>query len=555
MKNKAFIKITFLLLLGVVFTHYGCKKIVTDDLTINVNTDVLVSPTAILFENAKSGATKQPTNFTLEISGKDADKVLSAIGNKTFEVQNGFIYLNLVKGVNPTVENPIVFQIKGKASGFEPFMKDVVISSNEEQLFNIKLIEVGNLPKGLIEEKTTATLQNGVFTKQEVIKTSVDENTSNSTKLTIDPGTTMKDINGEIITSSKLDVNVRYFDPTTEAIDVFPGGLNPQNVLDKNGNKIEGGVQFISSGLMQIEMKANEKIVKNFSKPISAEMQLSPNDANPFTGEKFKQGDTIPLWSRNDITGQWKAEGTADVVNENGKLVAKFKIGHLSAWNLDFRCWMPSTAIPLDVILTTKTGEFKTGNIEATMYTQAGSYITYNSLGSVYDQQVSRLPFTPSGVKVYIEFINYDNGQKIRTDLFDPTTKGKLYVDLSSILEPELVNISLKYTVKCTNNKFTPKGRTFITITDLVTNRRKIISTPDAKSSTISDNLKFSLINNREYRVETIGLDGKIISYQTIFNKSNLTYSKLNGFTVNKLIFNNATQTVEVDVSYITTKC
>ena len=67
MKNKAFIKITFLLLPGVVFTHYGCKKIVTDDLTINVNTDVLVSPTAILFENAKSGATKQPTNFTLEI--------------------------------------------------------------------------------------------------------------------------------------------------------------------------------------------------------------------------------------------------------------------------------------------------------------------------------------------------------------------------------------------------------------------------------------------------------------------------------------------------------
>jgi hypothetical protein len=555
MKNKAFIKITFLLLLGVVFTHYGCKKIVTDDLTINVNTDVLVSPTAILFENAKSGATKQPTNFTLEISGKDADKVLSAIGNKTFEVQNGFIYLNLVKGVNPTVENPIVFQIKGKASGFEPFMKDVVISSNEEQLLNIKLIEEGNLPKGLIEEKTTATLQNGVFTKQEVIKTSVDDNTSNYTKLTIEPGTTMKDINGEIITGSKLDVNVRYFDPTTEAIDVFPGGLNPQNVLDEKGNEIEGGVNFISSGLMQIEMKANDKIVKNFSKPISAEMQLSPHEANPFTGEKLKQGDTIPLWSRNDITGQWKAEGTADVVYDNGILVAKFKINHLSSWNLDFVCWMPTSAIPLDVIFTTKTGESKTGNIRATMYTQNGSYITYNHFGSVKDQQVSRLPFTPNGVTVYLELTNYENGKKFKTELFNPTTKGKVYVDLTSILQTELVNVSLKYTIKCTNNKFTPKGRTFITITDLLTNSRKIISTPSMKSNTISENLKFSLVNNREYKIETIGLDGKIISYQTIFNKSNLTYSKLNGFTVNKLIFNNETQTVEADVSYITTKC
>ncbi len=158
---------------------------------------------------------------------------------------------------------------------------------------------------------------------------------------------------------------------------------------------------------------------------------------------------------------------------------------------------------------------------------------------------MSRLPFTPSSVIVYIEFINYDNGEKIISDLFDPTTKGKLYVDLTSIIEPDLVNISLKYTVKYTDNNFTPKGRTFITITDLVTNFRKIIRTPDANYRTISDNLQISLINNREYRIETIGLDDKIISYQTILNKSNLTYSKLNGFTVNKFIFNNATQTVE----------
>lgn len=554
MRNLYF-RIVLLISVSFSLIFSSCKKNPLDNLQIAVNTDVFSSPTAILFENAVENAKNQPSNFKITISGKDKDKVLSVLGNKTFNVENGYIFLNLEKGTLPTPESPIMFKITGTSPGFEPFSQEIKITDAGEQKFNFKMIEIGNLPNGIIEKKSYLGLSIGTFSSQQIIETDTDENTQNKTKLTIPAGTIIKDKNGDEIKSSNVDVRIRYFDPNTQAIDVFPGGLNPQDVLDENGKQIEGGVNFISSGLMQIQMKAGDKIVKNFSKPISAEMELRADQSNPITEEILKEGDSIPLWSRDDETGQWKSEGVAKVVSSNGKLVAKFEMNHLSSWNLDFVYYYGGNPTPLNIVFDAP-WEGYSGNFKISMYS-GNNYITGSYLGSVKNGTVSILKPTPKLNSVYLVISDYESGKQIKTETFNPTTKGTIRIDVNSCLIKDLITISLKYTIKCTNDMIKPNSGVFLTITDLETNKRKIIRAPSVKSGSVTDRLEMRLKDKGRYKIETIGLDGSVISYESILDISNLTYdkNKLNGFTIDKLEYNPTTKKIEADVSYITSKC
>lgn len=553
MKNKFYFVLSITLLVGLIAIPLSCKKKPFDDLTVSVNTDVFTAPTAILFENAKAGATKQPGDFTMTVSGQDADKVLSVLATKTYKVQNGYIFLNMAQGLNPTPENPIVFKISGTAPGFESFTKDIIITSKEEQKFNVKMIETGNLPAGMVEHKTEVTLSSGTFTSNEIIETVGDANTSNTAKMEIQAGTTMKDKNGTVLTGGKVSVKVNYFDPRTEAVEVFPGGLTPQDVLDSTGKKIEGGVQFISAGLMQIEMKVGSSTVAEFSKPVAAEMVLDEKQENPMTGEKLVEGDKIPLWSRNDETGQWKHEGDAIVVSKNGALVAEFEMNHLSSWNLDF-FYGTTTSKKLDIVFDAD-WVTSTGDCSVYMYAKDGSYIAGSYQGGIKNGDINTMDNTPNVASVYLVITDWNSGKSITTENFDPQTKGTIHVDVNSFNETGLVTIALKYNVKCTKNKIKPNSGTFITLTDLVTNRRTIYRLPAITSALTTDNLKVRLRNNRSYKVETVGLDGSVISYESLLNTANLTYTNLKGFTVDKLIYNSTSNTVEAEVTYVTNKC
>jgi hypothetical protein len=418
------------------------------------------------------------------------------------------------------------------------------------------MIEIGNLPKGIIEKKSYIGLTDGTFINQQLIETNTDDNTQNRTRLIIPAGTRMKDKNGDEINSSNVDIKVRYLDPNTDAIHGFPGGVNPNDVLDKEGKEIDGGVNFISSGLMQIQMKGGDKIVKNFSKPISAEMELRAEQSNPITGEKIKEGDIIPLWSRDDESGIWQAEGNATVLSLNGKLVAKFEMNHLSCWNLSFIYNYEGNSNPLNIIFDAP-WESYSGDFKITMYTSGNNSILTSYLGSIKNGSVAILRQTPNLNSVYLVISDNESGKTYQTETFNPKTKGKINVDVSSFFNKDLITISLKYTIKCTNDMIKPNSGVFLTITDLETNKRKIIRSPSEKSGSPSDRLEMRLKDKGRYKIETFGLDGSIISYESILDISNLTYdkNKLNGFTIDKLEYNPSTKKIEADVSYITSKC
>jgi hypothetical protein len=557
--KKIYLSLGIVATLGLGIFQTSCKKSPLDNLEVAVNTDVLSTPTAILFENAIVDSDTQPLDFTVKVSGKDADKVLSAIGNKTFEVQNGFLILNLAKGTNPTPENPIQFILTGTEENFEPLYKEITITSNEEQKFNVKMIETGKLPEGIAETKTTANLTNGEFASTFTFETTTTNGSAQATSFEIAPGTTMIDTEGKPIVGSSLDIKARYFDPSSDALEVFPGGLNPQNVKDEKGNDIEGGVQFYSSGLMHIEMKAGDKIVKNFSKPVSAEMELKVGQENPLTGEIIVAGDSIPLWSRDDISGDWKNEGYAKVVSKNGKLVAEFEMQHLSSWNLDhFETTQSFSKISNVLNINLKTAWTNpSGNFEVIMLTPNNMVLSRKNLGSTYDGMTATLYQVPNTPKIKLKIINKANNKELTTNEFDPRNTKELEVRIGSLILDNSVDITLKYNVKCTSNKkFSPRSNAYLIVRDLTTRKRYVFRTGTGRQA-LQGTLDMTLVNGNKYLVQAIGLDGKIISYEAVLDINKLTYdkAKLKGFTVDKLEYNSTTKKIEVEVTYTSSKC
>jgi hypothetical protein len=553
MKNKVFIKIAFLLLVGVVFIHYGCKKIVTDDLSINVSTDVFNAPTLIVFENAKEGATNQPKDFTITITGQDNEKITTSEASTNFTVRDGWIAIQLVKGVVASESKPIRFMINADIPGFEYVQREVSIVSNDENKIVIKVIENGNLPTGVIEKKVDIILSSGKFQNNEQIVTPIGNGVNESVKIDFEEGTTMEDAQGNLLKGTNLEANVRYYDNSDQSISVFPGGLNPQKVKDENGNEIEGGVNFFTAGLVDIDLKIDGKIVKNFSKPVSAEMMLSPNLDNFATGEKVKVGDTIPLWSYDEASGVWSKEGVANVFqSENGTgLVAKFKLEHLSPWNMDW-FWNPwwqnflTNFSYLNVRINAPWANYN--NYLVTTRTANGNYLSGNYAwmynGTSFSGWYSR------NIPQYLEIFDYNTYQVVaKTAIFNPLQQRNITINIP---KPSIqyVDVSMNYSVSCASNKkINPNKRTWVYLQDLENNRTYYYY------SGSKGVLNIRLINGRKYRISTRGINGELISCESVFDVKNLKYDNIKGLEVKKLIYNPTTNRVEIDCLYTISKC
>ena len=559
-KNK-FIRIACILLLFILPILVGCKKISTNNLSLNVDTDVFSAPTMLIFENAKAGAVNQPLEFSVAVSGQDKDKVVSGLGTQKFEVHDGWLALNLVKGVEPSLTNPIRFVVTAKINGFEDVSKEITLVSKDELSVAIQVIEKGNLPTGIAEVSKSFKLNAGVFDVSEVLMTTPVNGTNETAKLTLNAGTKFRDEDNNLISGDLLSADVRYYSTSDESVSVFPGGLSPQNVLDKNGKAITGGVNFFTAGLMDIDMNIGGKEVKSFDKPVQAEMKLNPMQDNFSNGQIVKVGDSIPVWSLNEETRQWKEEKKAIVIETpSGGLSAKFEITHLSAWNLDWG-WSyfgsyGDAGGALDVKIAASWSN-PSGNYEVTLRSPNGGYLGALHSTTIFNGFVARFARTPNIPLAYIEIYDKLTGKSVKkSDLFNPGTKGSLEIKMDEIVGMEYIDIELTYSLVCTKNpKVKPNSSTWISIKDLETNKSQRYYTGKTSNKTTKGRLDIRLVNGRKYKVSTVGIDGKLISCEATFDIKNLQYQNIKGLVVKKLVYDPSTKKVIVDCEYTTDKC
>lgn len=314
----------------------GCKN-PAEDVQLVINTDIFKSPTLIQFVNAKKGA-ESPKDFTVTIEGPNKDLVRTTTGGKTFKATDGLLNLVLDRSANPSVTNPVKFTVIANPSGFAPVFQDVTITSaTDPVLVRVAVAEYANPAVGASATVDTKALNNGTTSTDVTIVTPTNAGITQQTNITVPSGTGFSDAAGAPIVGGQLESRVLFNGTATNGTTPnAPGGNFASNVIGSNGQKIASGVNFLSAGSVSIDMYIGGKEVKTFSKPVIVDMEVNPAMINPTTGVAIKAGETIPMWSLNDETGQWKSEGNATLLNSSGKLVARMAISHLSPWMTAF---------------------------------------------------------------------------------------------------------------------------------------------------------------------------------------------------------------------------
>ena len=502
----------------------ACQKInPLEGIELVVNADIYTSPVLIRFVNAKSTATNQPTSFSVKISGKDAGLVVMSEGSKDFKASNGLLTLALDSPRTPTPENPISFTVYAEIPGFTPVTQQVTITGTDAMEFQAQAVEYINPTEG-----TSAVVQQSTLTGNTTpaisLVTPKTSTMTESSKIALPSGTQLLDVSGNVITGTQLESRIVHYGTGTEnSILSFPGGFAAPNVVGPGGNTVDGGVVFQTAGFLSVDMFVGNKEVKSFSKPIEVSMDLNSALINPTSGTAVKAGETIPVWSLNEETGEWKYESLATVTTgTDGKLKADFKMTHLSAWNVD---WSVSTCNkPL-----TFTVKMPNPSAKKVYWVEIldvrGQYLSglyYNTSWSagveLYDGFTAVIPKVPNTSVKIVVFSGRGYDKVAETEFFNPCNTSTISVTVAPTVVPEKINVNFAMDAKCSNKNVTIKYTGYVSIYKQSENITKAINVYASSGTTTA-----VLENNVPY-VVVVPYDGKYYSTTFTPSKGNTTF-------------------------------
>jgi|688.fasta_scaffold173201_1 hypothetical protein len=325
-----------LFLVGISF--YTCKNPI-EGVTVTLNSNLSATTMSFMVTNANPQSSEQtPPNLTIKLSGPDADKIYEISGTRNYIPQQGSIDLILLPTINPSSTNPIEYTLIASAPGYMTVNYPVSIGDTGNFNFGISMVKLDETPVGVTAIVSNITLgSDGKVGSTQTLKTPVVATKQENVKLTIPEGTIMLDKNGSPVTGSVEIAMAHHDNRTVESITSFPGGLFAPDVKDKDGKPMDP-VSFETLGLVNIEIGNGSQTVKSFSQPIIATVELNASSVNPNTNVAIKEGDSVPIWSRDQESGQWTLEGYQNITKDpiTNKLVVDLKVNHLSPWNIDW---------------------------------------------------------------------------------------------------------------------------------------------------------------------------------------------------------------------------
>jgi hypothetical protein len=502
----------------------ACKRGITDDVRVNVNTSRFNNSILLRFVNANEFSATKPGNFEVKISGPGASSIVNSDGKPLFEAKLGLASLFINSNQLFSSSNQLIFKIDVSAPGFNRMVKDVVVTSNDPTVVTVYLQESGSPPLGVSVKSIDIGLVDGMVTSNQEITTPSPTGTTETVTFKLDSGTQLLDASGKAVSSNNVTTKINFYSAQSpSANNAFPGGLEPQTVKGPDGQLIAGGLNFVTAGMFTMNMKAGVTEIKKFSKPITASIELNANQDNFETGNPVQAGDSIPVWSLNEETAEWTYEGKAIVYADNGKLNAKFEMTHLSGWNLDWGWSMfgnyGTCQNPLTVNIQTN---LSGGDYEITMVTPNGNYLGALHNTPISDGMKAVFTSTPQIPNAKIRITDNRKGGKLvgESSLFNPCTKGS--IDVSVIgTPPDYVNIDVSIVATC-NNK--PVDANFSNWFYLFQSSNY----ETAFYSGVVNKAKFTIENSKTYELQTY-YKGKYYSVSIPLSKTNFVVPSVNG--------------------------
>jgi hypothetical protein len=517
----------------------SCKN-PTEGITININTNVLKSPTAVRFVNAVKNASNQPASFPITVGGKDASAVVTLNNKTNFTATEGRIFLALKKGIMPSESNPIIFTVAAEVPGFTPATHTFRITKDEPLSIVVPMVEYANPVVGTAAKLQENPLVAGSTTAAIAIETPARPGMEEQATISIPSGTQFKDASGNVISATKLESRVVNYGPESpESLAAFPGGFNATNVLGENGQPITGGVAFTTAGFIAIDMYASGTEVKSFSKPLNVKMGISEDVINPVTGSKVKAGDVLPVWSLDDKSGQWAFESNATIVSDaSGDLTASFSASHLSYWNFD---WV-QTFCPNQLTLTFNAANYLNENYSVVLMSDKG--YNYTASISITDKLSTTFRVPTGKLKVVVRDVN---GNVItETPYFDACAAGTVTVNMPQASDVDIVNVDMVVKGTCPNKPLDANVSTWVRVYE---QSKGLVNSYVVYMNNGKLNIKVK--NNTKYVVEAYYGD-KYKSTEILFTKTNFTFP---GFITGTAVYIESTKTLNVDAQFPLPDC
>jgi hypothetical protein len=442
------------------FLINACQK-PTQGISIIVNSNILFpAPTVIKFANADSTSANKLTSFPVTISGPGAAYVQMSSGGTNFQVTNGIMSIALTKGANPSVANPISFTVTASLNGFAPIVQNITLTEDKLSVYNIKAVEYAQPAAGTtVLVQSAPVVNSAMISSTYVVTTPTTPTMTEQATVKFDAGTQLQDINGSPISAGSLNINiVQYGTGNSASLAALPGGTNTTTLVNSSGNAINGSVNFVTAGLLQMNVDVASTPVKKFSKPVSISMELNSNQVNFSTGKLIKVGDVIPYWSLNETTGQWKSEGTSTVVlDANGKLSIPMQISHLSCWSAGWS-WGATGAYgtcgsTLSVTINTSDPTFKGGPYNVSLQAPDGTYLGGVQGVTISNGNVVTLNSVPSIPQAKIVVSGGIPNISVQSALFDPCGAGSVAITVP--VAANTVNVSVNITGICNGKDLT----------------------------------------------------------------------------------------------------
>jgi hypothetical protein len=455
MKNFK-VRILGLFLIGILTVALlisSCQKMDNpfDGVNLITNADLITTSYSIQFVDAKTGipiGNKDSKVVSVKISGKDKGSVIDISGTSlsTYKSASGFLGLALTPGIAPTPASLVKFTIVATCAGFVSTSYPVTSVSSEHQAIVIKMVNIDAPPAGIVSKTITAgTISGGENTTQIIISTSTTGPAATKANLVIPAGTTIYSDNNVKFSNGPITVSMVYFSTADEALEAFPGGLMAS--VNNKGN-MENGL-FSSAGFVSIEIKDSKgHMAKQFSTPIQLKVEVDPATLLEGDGRQIMEGDSIPVWSYEPETGEWKYETTSVISkNTSGNFEVNTSLPHLSYWNLD---WFSGNYCYQGVKFIINQIGGNAGSISGKLVIKRQSNKSYMYSHTVWIEfnKPNQLLFAPAGIPVIVEL--YDRCGKLIGSINVPNLCGNQTYTIN-VNTTAGTNVNVSVLGKCPN--------------------------------------------------------------------------------------------------------
>lgn len=465
-KNKLLKSLTLTIVLLSAFIISCDFKGVTEDFEIELTNNVLEQEALVsVIDLVNPKNLEGNTTLKVELLGEDANKFVTNAGESVDDLKVVDGTISLAVNPNKASTDPIKVLLKISGNDYLTTTIPLVMFPDDTLVTkSINIVNKVNTVQGIDYIEKNKTLINNTISNEYKIITPKTKATT-KTEIKIESGTIFQDANGNPISGGNIKSEVAHFSlDTPESIASFPGGLLPLDVVDENGEIVEGS-SFLTAGFTSVDMFVDGTEVKNFSKPITIGVDIPNNYINPETGNNIAVGDEISIWSYDD-DGQWSfhKKGTVNI-NSEGNFSIVFTTTHLSWYNLDYHYWgvcnygrKLTVSIPAIPNLSDNVHQLYYEVVYASNNQIVGRRNTRVSKNRVNNTGFKNTPNSLLKIKVY-KGSYYDKELLYTSKSFNGCSSNTITVDatsLTNITEPQFKNIRIQFSAKCGDKIFRP---------------------------------------------------------------------------------------------------